>query len=93
MKDEISNLLRSGSNSLIDEKRRFYSILNKIISIFFLKLYADKVISKEEGHNPFSTINKKDEMLFITLRDCLPYAGDSYKRIKWLFEHHILINY
>lgn len=93
LKNEITYLLQSDLDGIMNEKRRLYGVVNRIISIFYLSLYADKIVEKIEGHNPFHTIKKDDSTLYKKLRECLPYTANSYGQIKWLFENHILTNY
>lgn len=93
LKMEIDYCLQMDLHNTASEKRAFYSIVNKIISIFYLKFYANKIISKKEGNNPFNTILNEDNILYEKIKKCLPYGPDSYKQIKWVFENYILTNY
>lgn len=93
LKDEIAYLFQQSTNALIEEKKRCYNIVNKIIAIFFLKRYADKVIRKKEGHNPFVTIMNDDRVLYVKLQECLPYHSDSIKYLELLFKNYILTFY
>ncbi len=93
LKYEIAYLLQLKVASVIEDKKRCYSIVNKIISIFFLSLYADKVIGKREGNNPFATIMADDKELYVRLKVCLPYRFDSFGYLKWIYENYILTFY
>lgn len=93
LKNEIASLFRHRTNVLIEEKKRCYNIVNKMIAIFFLKRYANKVIRKKEGHNPFATIMTDDREFYMMLKECLPYHFDSIKCLELLFKNYILTFY
>lgn len=90
LKTQATYLLQRDSTSVIDDKRKCYSVVTKILSIFFLRRYADKVIEKKEGHTPFVTIMNDDNLLYEELKACLPFHADSCNRLEKLFINYIL---
>lgn len=90
LKEEIALLLQQELSSIIDEKRRCYGVVGKMLSVFFLRKHADKIIGKKEGLAPFTTIMNEDKMFYVKLKECLPFHSDSYRRLDRLFSDYIL---
>ena len=93
IKDHILHLLNRNNLDIIHRKEVLYLVVNKIVTLFVLKEYSNKVTSKIEGRDPFTLIKKKDAYLYNLLKVCLPYHGNSLFLMRYYFENYILINY
>lgn len=93
IKDHILHLLNRNNLDIIHRKEVLYLVVNKIVTLFVLKEYSNKVTSKIEGRDPFTLIKKKDAYLYNLLKVCLPYHGNSLFLMRNYFENYILINY
>lgn len=90
LKEEIALLLQQKPSSIIEEKRRCYGVVGKMLSVFFLRKHADRVIGKKEGHAPFATIMNEDGIFYVKLKECLPFHSDSYRNLDRFFRDYIL---
>lgn len=93
LKTRIKAQLQIEPASCIEMKQRMYAVINMIISIFYLKFHADRIVQKQEGYNPYNTIKEDDYVLYEKLRRCLPYNLKSNSQIKDILENHINMFY
>ncbi|PXV62477.1 nucleotidyltransferase-like protein [Dysgonomonas alginatilytica] len=93
LKSEIKELLSNRKSDCIEHKESLYAILNNIISIFFLKEYSSKILTKKEAIDPYSIIKEKDIELYNILRACYPCHQNSFKLIQKAIDSYIFINY
>lgn len=92
-KDEIRNTLYMEYDNLIERKEKMYHVLSNIISIFFMKEYNNKVLSKKDSHDPYSVIKEKDFLLYTFLKQSYPCHEKTQEELKEVFENHILVHY
>ncbi|MCS2221622.1 nucleotidyltransferase domain-containing protein [Bacteroides fragilis] len=78
LKKGISNRLETtNSNALYKKKKSLYWVCKKMIDIFFLQNYPDKVTTKKEGREPFILLKEYSPNLFLLMSDILPYKENS----------------
>ena len=89
LKTSIANLLQVKPSSLIDIKRETYAVIDKMICIFYLKFHADRIVQKQEGRNPYWIIERDDDTLYKSLKECMPYNLETYERVNEIFKKYL----
>lgn len=89
LKTSIANLLQVKPSSLIDAKRKTYAVIDKMICIFYLKFHADRIVQKQEGRNPYWIIERDDDTLYKSLKECMPYNIETYERVNEIFKKYL----
>ena len=77
LKKGISNRLDTANNALYKKKKSLYWVCKKMIDIFFLQNFPDKVTTKKEGREPFILLKEYSPNLFLLMSDILPYKENS----------------
>ena len=77
LKKGISNRLDTANNALYKKKKSLYWVCKKMIDIFFLQNFPDKVTTKKEGREPFILLKEYSPNLFLLLFYILPYKENS----------------
>lgn len=93
LKREISEQLQLDLFSILELKIRVYTIVSRIICLFYLKFHAGRIVPKQERCNPYLVIKRDDYILYEKLKECLPYDSNSYNCVRDLFENYIQKKY
>lgn len=89
LKVNIRNQLQLAPTSYLETKKKVYAIIDKMISLFYLKFHAGRIVQKQEGRNPYTVIKNDDYMLYEKLKESLPYCSETYYQVKDVFENYI----
>ena len=60
-----------------------------MICIFYLKFHADRIVQKQEGRNPYWIIERDDDTLYKSLKECMPYNLETYERVNEIFKKYL----
>ena len=73
----VFQVSRYAAIALYKKKKSLYWVCKKMIDIFFLQNFPDKVTTKKEGREPFILLKEYSPNLFLLMSDILPYKENS----------------
>ncbi|MCD8079852.1 MAG: nucleotidyltransferase domain-containing protein [Bacteroides sp.] len=93
LKEDIRREFSKRPATIHEEKEILYVVLERILSIVFLKYYSDKILSKKEAQNLYGLIETVDPYLHKNLKDMYPVRQETRRLVQELFNNYLITNY
>ncbi len=93
LKADIRQEFSKRPADIFEEKENLYVILERILSIVFLKYYSDKILSKKEARNVYGLVEAVDPYLHEQLKKTYPVRPHTRQMAQDLFDTYIITNY